>query len=160
MQSAHPALAELAAQSGTSPETMQKMALLQKLMGQETAANDHDAERRRKRQKMAARIRQLQEEHIRQRARLDALAEALGACYCWGEETDCRACRGRGQPGATAPDMDRFEEFVLPLLLRLGLVSDDDVVRNPDGDEHEDDAWADERPASQHSTEDQGGSHA
>ena len=45
----------------------------------------------------------------------DILAEALGACcLCWGEDNQCRACRGRGRPGFSVPDEELFEELVLP----------------------------------------------
>ena len=47
--------------------------------------------------------------------RLGQLADALGACgLCWGEDRDCRACRGRGRPGYALPDEHLFEELVLP----------------------------------------------
>jgi hypothetical protein len=49
------------------------------------------------------------------RERSDLLAAALGACcLCWGEDTACRICRGRGRPGFAMPDEDLFEKFVLP----------------------------------------------
>lgn len=48
-------------------------------------------------------------------SRLGQLAEALGACgLCWGEDRDCRACRGRGRPGYALPNESLFEELVLP----------------------------------------------
>ena len=54
------------------------------------------------------------------RDRIDLLASALGACcLCWGEDTACRICRGRGQPGFTLPDDALFEEFVLPAVKTL-----------------------------------------
>jgi hypothetical protein len=47
--------------------------------------------------------------------RLGLLAEALGACgLCWGEDRECRACRGRGRPGYALPNDHLFEELVLP----------------------------------------------
>jgi|HubBroStandDraft_6_1064221.scaffolds.fasta_scaffold577569_1 hypothetical protein len=49
------------------------------------------------------------------RDREDILAEALGACcLCWGEDNQCRACRGRGRPGFAMPDEEAFGELVLP----------------------------------------------
>ncbi len=37
--------------------------------------------------------------------RLADLAAALGACgRCWGEDSTCRYCRGRGLPGMVRPD--------------------------------------------------------
>jgi hypothetical protein len=49
------------------------------------------------------------------RLRCDALASALGACpLCWGVETACRVCRGRGGPGFSTPDRELFNELVVP----------------------------------------------
>jgi hypothetical protein len=54
------------------------------------------------------------------RERIDLLASALGACcLCWGEEADCRICRGRGRPGFSLPDDALFEQFVLPAVKTL-----------------------------------------
>lgn len=50
---------------------------------------------------------------------LDELALALGACpACWGEDQECRLCRGRGQPGLLAPDPEAFGRIVAPVLQR------------------------------------------
>jgi hypothetical protein len=49
------------------------------------------------------------------RERNDVLAWALGACgLCWGEDEQCRACRGRGRPGFAIPDRQKFAQYVLP----------------------------------------------
>jgi hypothetical protein len=49
------------------------------------------------------------------RERNDTLAAAVGACcLCWGQDLECRSCRGRGGPGFCMPDGVLFEEFVLP----------------------------------------------
>ena len=49
------------------------------------------------------------------RERNDLLATALGACcLCWGENSTCRACRGRGRPGFAVPDDAAFLQIVLP----------------------------------------------
>jgi hypothetical protein len=54
------------------------------------------------------------------RQRNDTLAAALGACcLCWGQNIDCRSCRGRGEPGFCIPDESLFEEFVLPAIRTL-----------------------------------------
>jgi hypothetical protein len=48
------------------------------------------------------------------------LAHALGACpFCWGEDETCRACRGRGKPGAFEPDKALFQALVLPATKRF-----------------------------------------
>jgi hypothetical protein len=54
------------------------------------------------------------------RERNDALAAATGACcLCWGQNLECRSCRGRGGPGFCMPDESLFEEFVLPAIHTL-----------------------------------------
>jgi hypothetical protein len=53
------------------------------------------------------------------RSRLDDLAAALGACPgCWGDDSSCGWCRGRGAPGALPPDPDAFRRLVRPALQR------------------------------------------
>ena len=46
--------------------------------------------------------------------RNEALASALGACDCWGEQVDCDVCQGAGIPGWTLPDKQLFLYFVRP----------------------------------------------
>jgi hypothetical protein len=54
------------------------------------------------------------------RNRNDELAAAVGACcLCWGQNLECRSCRGRGGPGFCIPDETLFEEFVLPAVQTL-----------------------------------------
>jgi len=54
------------------------------------------------------------------RERNDLLAATLGACcLCWGQDPECRFCRGRGRPGFTMPDEAHIGEFVLPAIQRL-----------------------------------------
>jgi hypothetical protein len=54
------------------------------------------------------------------RDRNDLLAATLGACcLCWGQDPECRFCRGRGRPGFTLPDEAHIGEFVLPAIQRL-----------------------------------------
>jgi|SRR5215472_6926625 len=68
------------------------------------------------REKMNALLTEL--EVLRQRN--DTLAAAVGACcLCWGQNIDCRSCRGRGRPGFCIPDESLFEEFVLPAIRTL-----------------------------------------
>jgi hypothetical protein len=41
------------------------------------------------------------------REQLGQLAAALGACgLCWGEDSSCPSCRGRGRPGMVRPDIE------------------------------------------------------
>jgi hypothetical protein len=45
------------------------------------------------------------------------LAAALGACpECWGADTRCTVCRGKGRPGSKLPHKKLFETYVLPAL--------------------------------------------
>lgn len=54
------------------------------------------------------------------RERNDSLAAALGACYlCWGEDSTCSHCRGRGRPGYVTPDKELFIEWVAPAVRTL-----------------------------------------
>lgn len=51
------------------------------------------------------------------RARVDRCAAALGACgACWGTDSECRACRGRGWPGYSMPDEGLFQELIVPAI--------------------------------------------
>lgn len=55
--------------------------------------------------KMTRIARQLHEAGRVASLRLSRLAAALGACgICWGEDTACLGCRGRGKPGMLRPD--------------------------------------------------------
>lgn len=49
----------------------------------------------------------------------ETLAEALGACFCWGEEPSCEVCQGRGQPGFNRPVTELYERWVLPASRRM-----------------------------------------
>jgi hypothetical protein len=49
------------------------------------------------------------------RRRNEDLALALGACpACWGEDNQCRYCRGQGVPGFSRPDTAAFLHYVVP----------------------------------------------
>jgi hypothetical protein len=62
-------------------------------------------------------VRSLQAEIKTLRERCDLLASTVGACcLCWGQDPNCRACRGRGKPGYAIPDEGLFGEFVLPAM--------------------------------------------
>jgi hypothetical protein len=47
------------------------------------------------------------------------LASALGACDCWGLQSDCVVCKGAGSSGWTQPDIELFQAFVGPAVDRL-----------------------------------------
>ena len=54
------------------------------------------------------------------RVRNDAIAAALGACYlCWGHDSDCEVCRGKGKPGAKLHDQALFVQLIAPAIRRL-----------------------------------------
>jgi hypothetical protein len=45
-----------------------------------------------------------------------ALAAALGACDCWGQERNCPICDGVGGPGWLPPDRQLFAAYVYPAM--------------------------------------------
>lgn len=44
------------------------------------------------------------------------LANALGACTCWGEDLNCPECGGEGAPGWSLPETHAFKEYVQPAI--------------------------------------------
>jgi len=61
------------------------------------------------------------------------MAAAIGACpLCWGEDSECRECGGRGTPGAFLPNRASFAEFVLPALERVRTFRRNCPPRRPD----------------------------
>ena len=51
---------------------------------------------------------------------MDEIANATGACpHCWGEESTCNYCRGRGKPGSFFPDQQNFDIYIKPVILKL-----------------------------------------
>jgi hypothetical protein len=48
--------------------------------------------------------------------RILALAEALGACDCWGQDPRCQICEGEGGPGWILPDRQMFATYVQPAI--------------------------------------------
>jgi hypothetical protein len=54
------------------------------------------------------------------RARNDALAAGLGACYlCFGTDPQCPVCSGRGLPGSRPPEPAAYRKYVLPAMQRV-----------------------------------------
>lgn len=67
-----------------------------------------------------AAFRRLEQENQLLVDRVEMLACALGACpNCWGGIEDCEDCGGIGRPGAFAPDRRTFDQFVLPVIVRV-----------------------------------------
>ena len=51
---------------------------------------------------------------------LDEVAEAMGACpHCWGEDSTCNYCRGRGVPGYFQPSQGYFDTYIKPVIFKL-----------------------------------------
>lgn len=67
-----------------------------------------------------AAFRRLEQENQLLADHIGMLACALGACpNCWGNIEDCEDCGGVGRPGAFAPDRRSFDQFVLPVIVRV-----------------------------------------
>ena len=67
-----------------------------------------------------AAFRRLEQENQLLVDHVEMLACALGACpNCWGSIEDCEDCGGIGRPGAFAPDRGCFDQFVLPVIVRV-----------------------------------------
>ena len=48
------------------------------------------------------------------------LAYALGACEtCFGLEPECEVCQGNGTPGYYSPELDLFNQWILPAVRRI-----------------------------------------
>lgn len=125
----------LAAQSDLDPKTRAVLELVSR-SAEQTPEPDDAGGRRRPGQIGTKRRRR----HVMQRARdlisslkdelaaayelVDALAHATGACKrCFGQDSDCPKCSGRGRPGWSAPDRGMFEQFVLPAVRRIEAAS-------------------------------------
>lgn len=78
------------------------------------------AETAKDRRRLLRRIRSLTEDLALQQETGDTLAAALGACYlCWGEDSRCDHCRGRGISGWGDPDPALFDEYIAPAIRRI-----------------------------------------
>lgn len=83
-----------------------------------------------------AAFRRLEQENQLLADHVEMLACALGACpNCWGSIEDCEDCGGIGRPGAFAPDRGCFDQFVLPVIVRvMGRPGPDDDLISHSGD--------------------------
>ena len=108
----------------TDPVARQQWQMLAGMMNaNQSEAEAADKETERRREQARKKLQRLVREHEMLLARNEALAAALGACPdCWGEFRACQTCRGQGRPGCFAPDKEAFNEYVLPVLERLGLI--------------------------------------
>jgi hypothetical protein len=123
---ASPEVAALMDRLGQADPSMQ---LVMQLLAGAQAKDDperdaaREAEREARRERARARLGRLRDEHALLSARNDLVAAALGACPCFGEDADCRFCRGRGAPGSLPPDPAAFADLVEPAVRRLGLAT-------------------------------------
>ena len=124
-----PPLEELLARFGTGDSaSAKKLRLLVQLMNGRRSEDAETQARSERRQQLRRRIARLQREHRRLARRSRRLAEALGACYCWGEDPRCRRCRGRGAPGAMAPNPEAFAALIMPALAAAGLIVENETA--------------------------------
>jgi hypothetical protein len=83
----------------------------------ETAAEPCDDDSARELQELQRRADLMCKELKLLRERNDLFAAAVGACcLCWGQDLNCRSCRGRGGPGFCIPDEELFEDYVVPAI--------------------------------------------
>jgi hypothetical protein len=67
-------------------------------------------------------IRALREDLSTADTMLRYVAEVFGACEtCWGRDSSCPRCTGRGTPGSSVPLEEELLTWVVPALQRLGL---------------------------------------
>jgi hypothetical protein len=104
--------------SETDPALSQRMQLIQQVMSMGNAGSEHHDPEEAPRGNLPRRVRRLIRHVQHLERRCDMLAEALGACPCWGDDPDCEDCEGKGTPGAFEPDPSLFREFVGALLTR------------------------------------------
>ena len=43
-------------------------------------------------------------------------SSAVGACECWGEDSGCTHCQGKGRPGYFQVNERAFREYVMPCM--------------------------------------------
>jgi hypothetical protein len=138
-------LSQLGGQTSDNPA----MAVLSRLLEQRQASpseagerNDEDAdaaavlaeakreERERRMQELRETVERVYAELEALRARNDALAAALGACFlCFGTDPLCQECGGRGIPGSRPPEPAAYRDFVVPALQRVRMIQADPVRR-------------------------------
>ena len=98
-------------------------ALLGSLENSREAPDDEDRHARCRRELQRARrtIRQLGELLEPADQMVHYIGQTFGACTrCWGLNTACPNCRGRGRPGSAAPVEEELLTWVEPALRRLG----------------------------------------
>lgn len=116
---ANPAMATLAkqfAEANANSPAKQKIINVEPVAVEEVSMRE-DATAESATEELRAHVTSMFAELTDLRERIDLLASALGACcLCWGEDNQCRVCRGRGRPGFSIPDEALFAELVLPAI--------------------------------------------
>lgn len=120
-------------QLGIEDPKLQRIAQIMALGNVPQVSEDQDQDevelerKRARRARRAAKVEQLSAEVSRLREansilleHCEYLALAVGACpECWGEDAECRLCKGDGGPGAFTPGREEFSDVVLPALERV-----------------------------------------
>ena len=75
--------------------------------------------------------------HDQLQARNSALAAALGACDCWGEDPGCGICHGVGRSGSVLPDPRLFAIYVRPAIRTLRAANANTTVAAAAASRHE-----------------------
>lgn len=70
-------------------------------------------------QQMRDAYRSLQEEYQLHRSWNQKASRSLGACECWGQNTQCPNCLGKGIPGVFEADVDGFQHLMQPFIARI-----------------------------------------
>jgi hypothetical protein len=90
--------------------------LLMSALNNDDDDDAHDQRAREaRRQRARQRLKQIQRSMTLSKRRNAFVAAALGACECWGFDSGCRFCHGRGEPGFREPNVEAFTALVVPL---------------------------------------------
>lgn len=122
---------EMLSQAGINdPVQISRLQLMANLLNQSNSRSSEEKHsQNRRREEIKRKILRLQEEHRNLSERNNNIAEALGACrLCWGEDSSCDFCRGRGSPGFFPLDEELFEYYITPVLIRMDLVKPEDSL--------------------------------
>lgn len=109
---------------GDNPKLQMIMEMMKQQNQPETeSAIDSEKSRMvaRKRKKMRHAIQLMQQRNME-------LAQALGACVCWGEIKQCTVCSGRGKPGWQDPEEDLFLHYVGPAMQYFADLDEHDEI--------------------------------
>lgn len=116
-------LIDLVEQMGITDPRLRMIVEFMRNQNSSQAESVPSEERQARIERVKASYERLKHENMILIERNDILASALGACpVCWGEDGDCEMCRGKGVPGAYAPDKDAFVTYVLPVVDKLRLL--------------------------------------